>query len=367
MKVLILGGTGAMGTPLAEILADKNFDVHVTSRKERLSTRQNLSYILGDAKNNDFLLKILQAHTWDAVIDFMVYGTEEFKSRADMLLSGTKQYIFISSARVYSRSEVMITEQTPRLLDVCEDKEYLQTDEYALTKARQENILRDSGKNNYTIIRPSITYNDRRLQLGVLEKENIFYRVLHGRSIVFSRDIADKVTTMTWGYNVAEGIAAIIGQNEALSQIFHITEKNAYKWSEILDIYLDVLEQKLGKRPRVVMTDKSTSFLCGNKYQIIYCRYFNRKFDNSKISRFINESAFVDAKEGLKNCLARFLDNPEFNGINWTLEAINDRAAGEMAQLSEISGFKNKLRYILLYYHLDFIRKIYRLIKRCVK
>ncbi len=51
-----------MGTPLAEILADKNFDVHVTSRKERLSTRQNLSYILGDAKNNDFLLKILQAH-----------------------------------------------------------------------------------------------------------------------------------------------------------------------------------------------------------------------------------------------------------------------------------------------------------------
>lgn len=367
MKVLILGGTGAMGTPLAEILANKNFDVHVTSRKERLSTRENLSYILGNAKDNNFLREILQAHKWDAVIDFMSYGTEEFNSRVDMLLSGTKQYIFISSARVYSRSEVMITEQTPRLLDVCGDQEYLQTDEYALAKARQENILHDSGKNNYTIIRPSITYNDRRLQLGVLEKENIFYRVLHGRSIVFSRDIADKLTTMTYGYNVAEGIAAIIGQNEALSQIFHITEKNAYKWSEILDVYLDVLEQKLGKRPRVVMTDKSTSFLCGNKYQIIYCRYFNRKFDNSKISRFINESAFVDAKEGLKNCLARFLNNPEFNAINWTLEAINDKAAGKRTPLSEISGFKNKLIYILRYYNLEFIRKIYKYIRCCMK
>ena len=54
------------------------------------------------------------------------------------------------------------------------------------------------------------------MQLGVLEKEGVFYRALHGRSIVFSRDIADKITTMTWGHDVAEGIAAIVNQAEAL-------------------------------------------------------------------------------------------------------------------------------------------------------
>lgn len=230
-----------MGTPLVEILSRKNFHVFVTSRQERESHSPNITYLKGNAKDDAFMKNIFALSEWDAVIDFMVYNTEEFKSRADMLLSGTKQYVFISSARVYSRSDVPITESTPRLLDVSDDSEYLRTDEYALAKARQENILFSHAQKNWTIIRPSITYNDKRLQLGVLEKEGFLYRALHGRSIVFSHDIADKITTMTWGYNVAEEIAAITCEPEALSQVFHITEKNAYKWQEILDVYLDVL------------------------------------------------------------------------------------------------------------------------------
>ena len=34
-----------------------------------------------------------------------------------------------------------------RLLDISKDDKYLRTDEYALAKARQENILQKSGKN----------------------------------------------------------------------------------------------------------------------------------------------------------------------------------------------------------------------------
>ena len=85
----------------------------------------------------------------------------------------------------YANENGRITEKSKRLLDVCTDEEYLKTDEYALTKVRQENILLSSGKKNWTIIRPYITYNVERLQLGVYEKENWLYRALHGRSIVF--------------------------------------------------------------------------------------------------------------------------------------------------------------------------------------
>lgn len=354
-RVLILGGTGAMGTPLTEILTQKGFQVFVTSRQERHSCSNNLTYLKGNAKDNVFIRNIFALSTWDAVIDFMSYSTEEFRARAEMMLSGTKQYVFISSARVYSRSEVLITENTPRLLDVCKDSEYLRTDEYALAKARCEDILNSSGFTNWTIIRPSITYSNKRLQLGVLEKEGVFYRVLHGRSIVFSQDIADKITTMTWGCNVAEGIAGIIGQPDALSQIFHITEPNAYKWQEILDVYLDVLSSKLGKPAKVFMTDKAVSFKCGNKYQIIYCRYFNRRFDNTKISRFVKQSGFVDAKEGLRKCLGEFLEHPEFKNINWRLEALNDIAAGERTPISEINGVKGKMIYLMSRNHFDFM------------
>lgn len=77
----------------------------------------------------------------------------------------------MSSARVYARSaDRQITESSSRLLDICDDEEYLRTDDYALTKARQENMLFCAKTQNWTIIRPYITFSEIRLQLGVFEK-----------------------------------------------------------------------------------------------------------------------------------------------------------------------------------------------------
>ena len=67
------------------------------------------------------------------------------------------------------------------------DEEYLNTDEYALSKARQENILHEAGCNNWTIISPYITFSETRLQLGVLEKEDWLWRAINGYSIVFQK------------------------------------------------------------------------------------------------------------------------------------------------------------------------------------
>lgn len=51
----------------------------------------------------------------------------------------------MSSARVYAENNALISEDSPRLLDVSTDAVYLRTNEYALAKAREENILRNSG------------------------------------------------------------------------------------------------------------------------------------------------------------------------------------------------------------------------------
>ena len=90
------------------------------------------------------------------------------------------------------------------------DEEYLKTDEYALSKARQEKILEESGYLNWTIIRPYITYSKERLQLGIYEKEDWLYRVLNGKTIIFSKDIEKYKTTLTYGYDVANIIADLI-------------------------------------------------------------------------------------------------------------------------------------------------------------
>ncbi|HOG19853.1 MAG TPA: NAD-dependent epimerase/dehydratase family protein [Salinivirgaceae bacterium] len=254
MKILLLGGTGAMGEYLSDILSQKGNQTFVTTRSLRTS-KENLTFIQGNAKNLSFLKSILDKR-WDAIVDFMVYSTAQFQKRVDLLLNATHQYVFLSSARVYADSESPIVESSPRLLDVSNDVEFLKTDEYSLAKARQEDILRKSGKANWTIIRPYITFSSHRLQLGVLEKEDWLYRALKGKTIVFSEDINSKLTTLTFGIDVAKSISALIGEEETYGETFHITTEEHTKWSEILDLYLDILENHLGYRPKVIFENK---------------------------------------------------------------------------------------------------------------
>lgn len=352
MKVLILGGTGAIGLHLVELLSNSGIETFVTSRKYRES-KGFVRYIQGNAQCTEFLQPILQ-EKWDVIVDFMVYTTERFKERVNLLLGATSQYVFISSARVYAESEHPITEAFSRLIDISQDMEYLSTDEYSLTKARQENIIRNTGRKNWTIIRPYITYSESRLQLGILEKEEWLYRALHGRTIVFSSDINERTTTMTYGLNVSEGILSIIGNSNACGEIYNITSGISKPWSEVLAIYLEVLEEYLGYRPKVLLQNLDKYFECETrKYQILYDRLFNREFDNSKIAQFVKIDGFCRMDVGLKSCLEKFLKNPNFNVINWKSEAIKDRQTHEHTPLKEIVGLKQKSKYVLYRYLLS--------------
>lgn len=245
----------------------------------------------------------------------------------------------------------MITEESERLLDTSIDQDFLSTDEYSLTKARQEDILQSSKQKNWTIIRPYITYGTIRLQLGTLEKEKWLYRAIKGRTIVVSKDVDNHLTTLTYGFDVANGIANIINNPNSFREIYHITNNYYYKWSDILEIYLKILEKKLGKRPKVFYQDMS-NFLKWNPgvYQIKYDRLFDRKFDNNKINNFINTEEFVPIHQGLEKSLNAFLIDSKFKNISWREEAIKDRCVKERTPLSEIPGLKNKIRYIIFRY-----------------
>lgn len=292
----------------------------VTTRKH-IDNYGNVEYIQGNAQDDSFLLPLLRSRRWTAIVDFMAYNTAEFAKRYPVLLDNTDQLVYLSSSRVYAESTSPITEESPRLLDVCEDKTYTSTDEYALAKARQENMLRSSGKRNCTIIRPYITFSQYRLQLSSLEKEYWLKRVLDGKTIVFSKDLAGKTTTFTYGEDVARGIAAIIGRKEALGEAFHITANQSYKWSELLEVYLNAIEEKTGTRPKVLLTYRWQDYYGGGRWQVKYDRLFNRVFDNSKINKFIDTSTFSDTKQALSHCVKSFIESPKTLYINCQSEA----------------------------------------------
>lgn len=347
MDILIFGGTGAMGVPLVNLLSKKqDVRVYVTTRS-KIECKENVTYIQGDAKESTFF-KSLMSRQYDVIIDFMVYSTDELKSRLDVLLNNTKQYFFFSSSRCYADAKGRIREDSPRLVDVCEDTEYLALDEYGMAKGREENILRDTGKKNWTIIRPYITYNSYRIQLGVYEKENWLKRTFKGRTIVFPKDIAEKRTSLTYGPDVAGAVLNLIGNEKAYGEAFHITTEESHTWGEILEFYCTKIEEKTGKRPKVKYVNDSKELQkVWSRWQIKYDRLYNREFDNTKIESVIGHYNFKPTFEGLGECLDDFFENPKWiPSMNAKYEAYCDRITGERTPLKEIPGKRPKLIYL---------------------
>lgn len=354
MRVLVLGGTGAMGQPLIKLLSDRGDEVFVTSRRKQESAG-NIHFIQGDAHELSFIQQELN-RDYDAIVDFMIYSTEDFKDRSKLYLKSTDQYIFLSSARVYADSRKPIVEDSPRLLDVCKDKEYLKTDEYALAKARSEDVLFNSVSKNWTIIRPYITYNTKRLQLGGLELGTWLTTTLLGRPLVLPKDVGEHETTMTYGNDVAKAMSILIGNKEALGEAFHITGGDHMKWSDVAQIYCNTIEKFTGQTQGFYMPDTSEclSTVMGNAYQIKYDRTYDRIFDNTKLIRVCgNNLSFTPMKDGLTACLKEYLnltDEEKLKNNNVKYEAWVDRAIGRKMYVKEMNGTKEKLKYLGYYY-----------------
>lgn len=344
MNVLLLGGTGAMGSSLVGILAEEGVDVYVTSRSSHIS-KDHIHYIQGNASDKRFLQTLL-SDKYDVIVDFIIRPTEEFQQLYPLFLDSTLQYVFISSARVYAESDNPITEDSPRILDVCKNADYLKTDEYALRKARCENLLMDSERKNWTIIRPYITYNGNRLQLCEQEKEYWLYRAIQGRSIVCSTDILDKTTTITYGGDVAYALSKIIGNHRALGDVYQITAPYQMKWRDILDLYADLLSRR-GLKVKLKEVPRSLFLSMPQRASmVVYDRQYNRVFDSSKVYQLVGKEMFRSPQEGLAISVNSFMDKPAVSIPSYYDEAVRDRITGERINMDEFAGFKSMLIYL---------------------
>ena len=186
-----------------------------------------------------------------------------------------------------------------------------------------------------------------------MEKEEWLYRGLHGRTILLPHDMLDRVTTMTYGYDVAYGIYKILGNTQSIGEVFHITSKYLLKWKEVFNIYREILLEEKGielKLKEITIDDflkLRPSYL---EYQLIYDRLYNRDFDTTRETIFANADRFLSPKEGLRKCLLEFLKSPQWRGINWMFEARKDKLTHERTSLSEIAGLKNKIKYLAIRY-----------------
>lgn len=345
-KILLLGGTGAMGKYLVDELALKGDEVFVTSRHSH-EGREHVEYIVGDAHRLAFVRETIERVKPDAIVDFMVYSTPEFVDRYKFFLGAVKHYIFLSSYRVFAGNSPL-DENSPRLLDVIQDEEYLMTDEYGLSKAREENLLRNSGCSNWTIVRPSITYSKSRFQFGCLEAGIVCYRALQGLPVVMPKEMLDKQATLTWAGDVARMLSRLILNPDAMGEDFNVVTSEHRTWREIAEIY----RKEIGLRVKEVSLEDYLG-VC-SKYQTIYDRMFDRVMDNRKVLRVtgLNASDLTPIEVGLAHELSEFKERPSYQyGVDIGASGMLDRLCGSHTCLMGMT-LKQKLMYYMSRYRI---------------
>lgn len=307
-KVLIPGGTGAMGVYLVPELLKLGYEVDVISLDEVASNSPRLRYIKANAKDEVFISNMLKKG-YDAVVDFMIYPTkEQYETFIPLYLKNTEHYIFLSTYRVYANEEHPIRETSPRLLDVSNDQTLLTSGDYCIYKAQSEEFLKASDCSNWTAIRPAITYSKRRFQLITMEYELVVRRMLEGKTLVLPWPAMDTEATMSWAGDVAKMIARLVLNNKAMREIYSVCTSEHHTWREIAEMY----KQIGGLKYITVDTDTFLNIIAPDnlyaRQQLIYDRYFDRIMDNSKILEIagMKQSELMPLMEGLQKELRTF-------------------------------------------------------------
>lgn len=320
-KILILGATGAMAVYLIPLLLDRGYTVEGVTLDDVVSDNENLKYIKHDAMDLGFLSELLKKK-FDAVVDFMVYKSVElYKQYYKLFLENTSHYIFLSTYRVYA-DDSPLKETSKRLLDVEKPSDFVNEFEYSIYKAEEEDLLNSSPYDNYTIVRPAITYSKRRFQLTTLEANVLVYRMLKRKTVVLPQSAMNKQATMSWAGDVAKMFLSIILNKEAFRQTYNVSTSEHMTWKEIAQIYQEICDLKYITVDDETFLDIVAQGGVAAKQQLLYDRCFDRIVDNRKIlsTSGMKQENLMPLKEGLK----QELENITIDDIGCNLQ-INER------------------------------------------
>lgn len=316
-KILIVGGTGTMGRPLVDQLSnDSSNNLWIVSRHNGKDTA-NKHILVGNAFDTAFLKECVLCRRYNVIVDFLWYDEKKFSKSMPLMLRATDQYISLSSAAVYVESGGIIDENTPRDWDLASDKERITCRDYNFVKARLENMLRESGKNNWTIIRPHLTFNSNRIPLCSWEMNIWLQRVLNGLSVAIPMDLMPYKTTLTHGSELAHQICKIMGCDKALGETFQLGSERVYTWKEIVDDISGIMKEK-GYPLIIYPTDSYTiAKNCPwNANSLIHNRMRDLCFSTEKYHNITGDiSESKPAKEYLENCIETAIGR--YKGRKW--------------------------------------------------
>ena len=278
----------------------------------------------------------LQGVELDVAVNFLGYEVTDVQADAVILDGRVRQYIFISSATVYSKppAHLPITEKAPL------GNEWW---DYAQKKLACETWLlqqQESSGFPVTIVRPSHTYSKHWVPNPVSSGSYTFAARLEQGKQVFIPDDGETQWTVTAASDFAVGLAGLVGGSEAVGEAFHITSDEAPTWNEI---YSEIGAAVGATSPQIVKIP--TDFICQIAPQLTGNLKGDKShpaiFDNSKLKRFVPDFRCTKPfRIGIHESVNWLREHPDQQNLNpqvdatfekviaaWHNEHAGDRAA----------------------------------------
>jgi nucleoside-diphosphate-sugar epimerase len=313
-RALFIGGTGIISTAIVRRLAaEPNWEVWVLNRGNRNSVLPDtVMTITADINDEADVLSKLGDMYFDSVCEFIGFTVDQIERDYRLFRGRTGQYIFTSSASAYNKpsASYVITEGTTLANPHWQySRDKIACEEYLMNKYREEGFP-------VTIVRPSHTYDERNIPLGVHGTKGfwqVIKRMKDGKPVIIQGD-GSSLWTVTWNEDFAIGYTGLMGNRHALGEAFQITSDEVLTWDQIYKTIADALGVNL------IPYHVSSEFLsaCGDKYGFDFegsltgDKSVSVVFDNSKIKRLSPDMmTHVRFDEGVRRSLEYVLSHPE--------------------------------------------------------
>ena len=310
MKVLFIGGTGTISMAITRLLAQQGHELFLLNRGSRADELpENVTVLKADINDEAEINKLIGDMSFDAVGEFIGFVPSQVERDIRLFRGRTKQYIYISSASAYQKplSDCVITESTPAANPFWQ---------YSRDKiACEELLMKEYRENGFpvTIVRPSHTYDERSVPLGVHGHNGswqVLKRIIEGKKVIIHGD-GTSLWTITHNSDFAKGYAGLVGNIHAIGQTYHITSDETVTWNQIYSIIADALGKELKAchvssefLAAVSDLDLEGSLISDKANSVI--------FDNRKLKRAVpGFTAEVRADQGIRQTIAHILAHPE--------------------------------------------------------
>lgn len=311
-RALFIGGTGTISAAITRaVAASPDWELYLLNRgKRQEAVPAGVRQIVADIHDEADVDAKIRDLDFDCVCDFIGFVRADVERDWRLFRGKTRQYMYISSASAYQKpvANYLIDEGTPLINPYWQySRDKIACEVFLMEKYRTEGYP-------VTIIRPSHTYDERKLPTGVhgaIGSWQVALRLLQGKPIIVQGD-GTSLWTMTHNSDFAKGFVGLMGNPHALGNAFQITSDETLTWNQIYES----LARALGVPCKLYHVASEFLAAVGPQYDLegglLGDKACSVVFNNAKLKRAVpGFTATVRFDEGVRRTVDYILAHPE--------------------------------------------------------